>query len=76
MDIDTLNQMHRKMQPQNNISARGNGSGTRGNGHRTRGGGRQSPGGRLSAATRDTECFYCHKFGHFARDCYKKQRDE
>ena len=26
-------------------------------------------------ATKDDECHYCHKKGHFARDCYTKKRD-
>ena len=36
--------------------------------------GRQKRGGKGSRA--NMECFYCHKMGHIASECHKKQRDE
>lgn len=59
---------------------RGRGRNARGQGRNARGSYNNNPrgsrGGRTSGATRDSECYYCHKKGHFAKDCYKKQRDE
>ena len=34
----------------------------------------QKRGGRGSKAS--TECYYCHKLGHIAADCYKRKQDE
>ena len=49
---------------------RWNGGGGRGNAN-YRGGG-----GNSSSQLDDRECYYCHKKGHIARECFARQKDE
>lgn len=63
MDIDTL-------RTRAYSGSRGSSSGGQRGREPMRGGGRNSQ----RKATHNDECFYCGKKGHFARDCFKKQR--